>query len=141
MTKFSFDLRVAVFITAISVAPVVSAQVESVQTPEHVVGEQTYPFDTNDPRDEDRPPIDLPDNVAPKLVLLTAEEIEFLESGSARRFAGSVDETVEALEERTPEEVKSWVNAMQDVAEFGRYTEGVDLPNIPFNTESPRFNA
>jgi len=141
MTKFSFDLRVAVFITAISVAPVISAQVDSVQTPEHVVGEQAYPFDTNDPRDEDRPPIDLPDNVAPKLVLLTAEEIEFLESGSARRFAGSADETVEALEERTPEEVKSWVNAMQDVAEFGRYTEGVDLPNIPFNTESPRFNA
>ena len=110
-------------------------------TPEHVVGEAAYPFDTVDPRDEKKEPIELPDSVAPKLELLTKEEIEFLKSGDARGFAGSAKETVEALDERSPEEVKAWVNAMQSVVSERRYEEGRDLPNIPFNTESPEFNA
>ena len=34
--------------------------------------------------------------------------------------------------------VKAWVNAMQEVmSEQSRYVEGRDLPNIPFNTDSP----
>ena len=110
-------------------------------TPEHVVGEAAYPFDTVDPRDEKKEPIELPDSVAPKLELLTADEIEFLKSGDARQFAGSRKDTVEALEKRTPEEVKAWVNAMQHVISEHRYVEGRDLPNIPFNTESTKFNA
>ena len=127
---------------AILIAPVALAQDAPVDTPEHVVGTESYPFDTVDPRvEEDGPPIELPESVAPKLELLTAEEIEFLKSGPARRFAGSPDDTVEALEERSPEEVKAWVNAMQGVMSAGRYLEGRDQPNVPFNTESPRFNA
>ncbi len=141
MTIVSLDIRAALLIVAILVAPLTSAQNDTVQTPEHVVGEQAYPFDTNDPRVEDKPPIELPDSVASKLELLTLEEIEFLESGDARRFTGPLDDAVEALEERTPEEVKAWVNAMQDVVANSRYTEGRDQPNIPLNTESPRFNA
>ena len=111
------------------------------ETPEHVVGDHAYPFDTADPRIEEKPPIELPDSVAPKLEQLTPEEIEFLKSGDARRFAGSADDTVEELEKRTPEEVKEWVNAMQHVVSHGHYEEGRDAPNIPFNTESPEFNA
>ncbi len=135
--------RVMLLITAIAMATVTTAfaQDTSVQTPGHVVGEQSYPFDTKDPRDEERPPIDLPEDVAPKLELLTAEEIAFLKSGDARRFSGSAEETAEALQERTPEQVKAWVNAMQQVVAAYRYNEGVDLPNIPFNTDSPSFNA
>ena len=106
-----------------------------------MVGEQAYPFDTSDPREKEKTPIELPDSVAPKLVLLSAEEIAFLKSGDARSFTGPAEDTVEALEKRSPEEVKAWVSAMQDVASNWRYTEGRDLPNIPFNTESPRFNA
>ena len=127
---------------AIMLAAVAWSSDEAPQTPEHVTGEQLYPFDTTDPRDEeDEPPIELPDSVAPKLVLLTAEEIEFLESSDARGIAGSEEETVEALNERTPEEVKEWVNAMQQVVEYSRYKEGRDAPAILLNTESPEFNA
>jgi agmatinase len=140
-TIVSLDIRAALLIVAILVAPVAWAQDDEVQTPEHVVGEQPYPFDTVDPREEEKPPIELPDSVAPKLELLTPEEIEFLKSGDARRFAGPPEDTVEALEERSPEEVKEWVSAMQEVVSKSRYFEGRDLPNIPFNTDSPKFNA
>jgi agmatinase len=110
-------------------------------TPGHVVGEQPYPFETIDPREEEPEPIELPESVASKLALLTAEEIEFLESGAARAFAGPLKKTIEALEERSPEEVKAWVNAMQHMVSHFRYEEGRDAPNIRFNTESPEFNA
>ena len=134
-------VRKFALVVAVLVAPLARAQDEPIQTPEHVVGEQAYPFDTTDPRQEESPPIELPDSVAPKLALLTPEEIEFLKSGDARQFAGSDEDTVEALEARSPEEVKSWVNAMQQVVEASYYVEGRDLPNIPFNTGSPQFNA
>lgn len=126
---------------ALFLAALVRAQDAPVSTPEHVVGDQPYPFDARDKRDEEQPPIELPESVSPKLVLLTPEEIEFLQSSGARRFAGSADDTVEALEERSPEEVKEWVNALQDVLEAMLYLEGRDPQNIPFDTESPRFNA
>jgi agmatinase len=117
------------------------AQDAPIETPEHVVGDQPYPFDAEDTRYQPGPPIELPESVAPKLALLTPEEAEFLRSDDARRFTGGPDDTVEALEERTPEEVKAWVNAMQQVIDGNRYIEGRDLPNIPFDTDSPQFNA
>ncbi|MEJ2534990.1 MAG: arginase family protein, partial [Gammaproteobacteria bacterium] len=85
-------------------------------------------------------PIELPDSVAPKLELLSAEQVEFLESSDARPFAGSKKKTVKALEERTPEEVRDWVEAMQAVLTATRYDAGEDAPNIPLNTASPTFN-
>ena len=141
MTFLSVEFRPALLLLAAAAAPFAAAQDDSPSTPEHVVGVQPYPFDTVDPREEDRPPIELPDSVAPKLELLTPEQVEFLSIGDARAFTGPVDETVEALEERTPEEVRAWVEAMQQVVDQSRYVEGRDLPYIPFNTESPRFNA
>ena len=109
--------------------------------PEHVVGTRAYPFNTEDPRNEEAPSIELPESVAPKLALLTPEQVEFLESSDARGFAGSAEDTVEALEKRSPEEVRDWVQEMQSVLEQVRYQEGRDTPNIPLNTQSPRFNA
>ncbi len=118
------------------------SQDEVPETPEHVVGDAPYPFETEDARyEDDRQPIELPASVDSKLELLTPEEIEFLKSSDARWYAGSPEETTEALEEKTPEEVKAWVNAMQDMVDRFRYQEGRDLPNIPLNTESARFNA
>ena len=111
------------------------------ETPEHVVGDGPYPFDTTDARDEAPEAIELPDSVTPKLKLLTPEEIEFLQSGDARGFTGSLDDTVEELEKRTPEDIKAWVGAMMHVFDHNHYKEGRDSPNIPFNTDSPEFNA
>ena len=141
MTFVSIGIRAALLLLVAAVAPVAWAQDEKPATPEHVAGERAYPFDTVDPREEEKPPIELPDSVAPKLELLTPEQIEFLKSGDARAFTGPAEDAALALEERTPEEVKAWVEAMQQVVEQRRYTEARDLPNIPFNTESPYFNA
>ena len=132
----------AVLLALVCSASMAFAQETIPDTPEHVVGDAPYPFETEDARyKNDKPPIELPESVAPRLSLLSAEEIEFLKSSDARRFAGSPEETVEALEERTPEEVKAWVNAMQDFLVRARYQEGRDQPNIPLNTDSERFNA
>jgi len=141
MTIASLGARAALLCVAILAAPASQAGDAAPDTPEHVVGEQRYPFDTVDHREKAEPPIDLPDRVAPKLELLTPEELQFLLSGDARPFTGSAEETVEALEERTPEEVKAWVDAMQGVVDGNRYREGRDAPNVPFDTSSPTFNA
>jgi agmatinase len=142
MPIVSLEVPTALLLAAILVAPAASwADDEPSDTPEHVVGKQPYPFDTADPREKEKPPLELPETVAPKLELLTPEEIEFLKSGDARPFTGSAEDTVEALEERTPEQVKAWVGAMQQVVDYSRYQEGRDAPNIPFNTDSPSFNA
>lgn len=111
------------------------------QEPEHVVGADPYPFDTVDPREEEPPPIELPEEVTPKLSELSESQIEFLLSGDARRFTGDPEKTAEALMERSPEEIELWVTAMQDVVDRTRYLEGRDIPNIELNTESERFNA
>lgn len=110
-------------------------------TPEHVVGAQPYPIDSTDPRIVEKEPIELPDSVAPKTQLLSPDELAFLKSGDARAYAGSLEDTVESLEERSPEEVKDWVAAMHHAFEHTRYREGRDAPNIPLNTDSRRFNA
>ena len=114
---------------------------DSHSTPGHVVGNDAYPFDTVDKRIEEKEAIELPDNVMPKLELLTPEEVEFLQSGDARSFAGSLDDTVEELDKRTPENIKAWVGAMMQVFNHNHYKEGRDSANVPFNTGSPEFNA
>ena len=134
-------LRIALLLVAVGFVGTSALAGDIPETPEHVVGDGPYPFDTVDPRVEAGEAIELPESVMPKLELLTPEEIEFLKSGDARRFAGSAKDTVEALEKRTPEEVRAWVNAMQHVLSEHRYEEGRDLPNIPFNTDSTEFNA
>jgi agmatinase len=114
------------------------------ETPEHVVGDAPYPFDTIDQRyedDDDEEALDFPEDLAPKLALLTPEELEFLRSPDARGFTGPLEDTVEELTEKSPEEVQAWVQAMVFVHEGNRYQEGRDLPNIPLNTDSTRFNA
>ena len=143
-TKSTLDpaaIHRGLFLALLLVAPAAGAEDAAPETPEYVVGEGRYPFDTTDPRDTESPPIELPDSVAPKLELLTPDELAFLKSGPARFFAGSPDDTVEALEERTPAEVKEWVNAMQRVVNGMAYEEGRDAPNVRFNMDSPRFNA
>ena len=110
------EIRILVAIALAAMTSLVIAQDELPATPEHVVGDDPYPFETEDARyKDDRPPIELPESVDPKFELLTPEEIEFLKSSDARRFTGPAEETVEALDERSPEEVKAWVNAMQDM--------------------------
>ena len=118
-----------------------AAAAEPVQTPEHIVGEQDYPFDTVDPRIEKPEGITLPEEVADKLSALTEQELEFLQSGEARGVAGSLEDTVEALNERSPEEVQAWVKILQYMLSQQKYQAGRDPSHIPFNTDSEQFNA
>lgn len=140
--KFHLTIAGAALLIFIAmVTPLLAADAGAVETPEHVVGTGAYPFDTTDSREKEKPSIELPESVEPKLEHLTPEEIEFLRSGDARRFAGSEEDTIEALEDLSPDEVKAWVQAMQYMLDRNRYVEGRDAPNIPLNTQSPRFNA
>ena len=131
------NLRKALIIATLGAVASVALADEVPDTPEHVVGDSAYPFNTVDPRVEEKEAIELPDSVVPKLELLTPGEIAFLESGEA----GSLEDVVKELEERSPEDIKAWVGAMQYVYEHNRYREGRDSPNVPFNTASPEFNA
>lgn len=140
MTNKKMELRTALLLTVTLTCPFAWAD-DVHDMPEHIVGDDPYPFETDDPREEEPEGIELPDNVASKLALLSDEEIAFLESGDARQFTGPLKDAVEALEKRTPEEVKAWINAMQQVISHSHYEEGRDAPNIPFNIESPEFNA
>jgi agmatinase len=124
-----------------SLAVVATGALAHPPTPEHVVGSAPYPFETKDPREKEPPGIELPDSASEKIALLSEDEIAFLESGTARRFTGDVDKTLEHLEERTPEEVRSWVQAMMFMFEATQYLDGRDAASIPLNTDSPDFNA
>ena len=139
--NMTINLRTTLLIATASLVSLNAAADEVPDTPEHVVGDHAYPFNTLDPRVEEKEAIELPDSVAPKLELLTPEEIEFLKSSDARGIAGSLEDTLKELEERSPEDIKAWVGAMQRVLEHNRYREGRDLANVPFNTGSPEFNA
>ena len=73
--------RIVLFIAAALAAPFAWADGEH-DTPEHVVGDNPYPFDTVDHREEEDEPIELPDSIAPKLELLTEEEYKKREGAS-----------------------------------------------------------
>ena len=111
--------------------------------PEHVRGTDPYPFPMADPRyaEEDPPALTFPEAVESRLSLLTDAEREFLAAGAARRWAGPLEKTVEALEARTPREVQAWVQAMIEVHAASTYDPAEDARNIPLDTDSPAFNA
>ena len=146
----AFGYRTTLLMVSVAMSPIVCAseqapqeapQKQSIETPEHVVGENKYPFNTVDSRVVNKEPIELPESIAAKLTRLTPSELEFLLSGDARSFAGPAEDTVEELTKRSAEEVKQWVNAMQQSVEHSHYKSGRDKANIPFNTGSPQFNA
>src|SRR5690606_5574547 len=85
--------------------------------------------------------IELPESLAPKLELLTPEQREFLESGAVRRFAPTPEKLIQAIEKRSPADVKAYVEAMMWVEEQQKFEAGRDLAAIPLQTESPDFNA
>ena len=129
-------------LAGLMLASAINAQtLPAADQPEHVTGTNPYPFDTIDLRETDPPPLELPDSVTEKLALLSEEQIRFLKGPDARRFTGALEKAVEYLEEHSPEHIKAWVEAMQDVVLRTRFSEGRDQPNIPLNTDSPVFNA
>jgi len=91
--------------------------------------------------EEERPPIEFPASLDEKLSGLSDAEMEFLRTGPTRRFARTPELLIEALEKRTPQQIRAYVEAMIWVTEAEVFQEGVDLDHIPLNTNSPDFNA
>ncbi|MEM7001735.1 MAG: agmatinase family protein [Pseudomonadota bacterium] len=107
-----------------------------ISLPEHVAGSGRYPFPTIDPREKSGEPFKLPASAQDKIELLSATQLEFLESGEV----GGLEDTLAGLEERTPIEVQAWVAAMQYMYKQARFDPEKDAENIPFNVASPSFN-
>lgn len=138
--------RVACLALAISVFSTLSASPslagEATKTPEHVVGENPYPFPMKDFRDtEEKEPLELPEEFAEKVALLSPELLSFLLSDEARRYTKSQDKFEKELSERSAEELLAWADAIYTLVTSVRYEEGRDPRGIQLNTESPMFNA
>ncbi len=92
--------------------------------------------------EEPETPIEFPASLETKLAQLTPEQMEFLSSPrKTRSYARTPELLFEALEKRSPEEVKAYVEAMIWVAGQRSFQEGRDSVEIPLNTDSPDFNA
>jgi len=92
--------------------------------------------------EEPETPIEFPATLDQRLSMLTTEQREFLSSPrNTRSYARTPELLFEALEKRTAEEVKAYVEAMMWVAEQRPFVEGRDVGALPLNTESPDFNA
>jgi len=142
--KIRKPLAAAIVLLSATALPVMAQDAPVVpETPEHIAGKDPYPFEMRDFRgfEDPEPPIELPDSVTPRLSMLTAEQIEFLQSDAARRFTGGLEDTVTELEERSPTEILAWVEAMQDIVNRTRYDEDRDDSHIALNTDSTKFNA
>jgi len=92
-------------------------------------------------REETPRNVEFPASLTPKFELLSEEQLEFLRTGPAPRYAGDEDKLITQLERRTPEEVKAYVEAMTFVEEQRNFVEDRDTDQLPLNTASPDFNA
>lgn len=142
MCVLPFKTKIAnLSLSAILLSFFIVTNASAQDTPGHIIGENSYPFDTKDPRDEVTPDIELPDSVMPYLESLSQSDITLLKSGKAQRFTGGEEEIEEKVAGFSPEELQAWVDAIRYVLENSQYTEGRDSANIPLNTKSESFNA
>lgn len=92
--------------------------------------------------EEEDAPIEFPASLDEKLAILTPEQLAYLsDSGNTRRYASTDEKLIEALEKRSAEQVKAYVEAMMYVEDQTRFKEGRDMAWMPLNTDSPDFNA
>ncbi len=142
-TNCKFQAAAILLLSVVAIPAMAQDTPTAPETPEHIAGTNPYPFEMRDFRgfEDPDPPIELPESITPKLSMLTAAQVEFLQSDAARRFTGDEEATVTELEERSPAEVLAWVEAMQDIVSRTRYDEDRDDSHIALNTDSPKFNA
>ena len=85
-------------------------------------------------------PVDLPDNIAEKVAGIDQEKIDFLRGEGALNFAERHDILFSRLEDKSPEAIEAYVDAMMRVVELLKFDPETDMESIPLNTESPYFN-
>ncbi|MCC5886792.1 MAG: agmatinase family protein [Gammaproteobacteria bacterium] len=92
----------------------------------------------------DPPPdqvIEFPASLDSKLERLTAEQREFISSRNNVRQFASPEKLVETLEQRSPDEVVAYVEAMIWVTRQQQFEAGRDQATIPLDTDSPEFKS
>lgn len=91
-------------------------------------------------QDEAFEPVDLPDNIAEKVQGLDQEKINFLRGEGALWFAERHELLFARLEDKSPEAIEAYIDAMMRVMELLPFDSERDMASIPLNTDAPGFN-
>ncbi len=91
-------------------------------------------------QDEEFEPVDLPANIAHKTRGFDQEKIDFLRGEGALNFAERHDILFSRLEDKSPEAIEAYIDAMMRVVELLKFDPEKDMASIPLNTETPYFN-
>ena len=86
-------------------------------------------------------PVELPPQIAAKVSGLSAEQLDFLRGEGALGFAERHDILFDRLDDKTPEQIEAYVDAMMRVTELMRFDPDRDQASIPLNTDGPGFNG
>lgn len=84
---------------------------------------------------------EIPSHIVEKLDLLTESQIDFLRSFHPLRVIDSREKLNQDLERRSPEQILEYVTDMMHAVESFAFRPGIDMSQIPLNSEASRFNA
>lgn len=84
---------------------------------------------------------ELPQEVAGKLLLLTAEQRDFLASDEPLHVVPSRERLMQELARRTPEQVRRYVTDMVAAVDAFAYDPERDMGEVPLNPEATGFNS
>lgn len=101
-------------------------------------GMPTLPGITRTP--EAPEPVEIPEDIAPKLSGLSTEQLDYLKSGKSRRIV-SPEVMFKRFESLTSEQITAYVSTLLTLQDQVDFKEGRDKATIPLDTSSPSFNA
>ncbi|MDX1406444.1 MAG: agmatinase family protein, partial [Woeseiaceae bacterium] len=93
------------------------------------------------PQEDVFEPVDLPDSIAEKVRDLDQEKIDFLRGEGVLGFAERHDILFARLEDKSPDAIEAYIDAMMRVTELLAFDPERDMESIPLNTGSQYFNA
>ncbi|WP_426163412.1 agmatinase family protein [Sandarakinorhabdus sp. DWP1-3-1] len=83
----------------------------------------------------------IPPEIVAKIGLLTPAERDFMLSKAAEAMVPNRAEMYRRWANKTPEQVKAYVQAMMQVVEDNKFHAGTDMASIPLDTTVPGFNS
>lgn len=86
-------------------------------------------------------PVDLPATIADKVRGLPSEKVDFLRGDRIFGFAERHDLLFDRLENKTPEQIEAYIDAMMRVIEMMKFDPDTDSAAIELNTDGPGFNG
>ena len=86
-------------------------------------------------------PVELPESIAGKVEGLPQEKIDFLRGEGVFNFAERHDILFSRLEDKSPEAIEAYIDAMIRVIDLLKFDPETDMASIPLRTESDYFNG